>query len=333
MKPIKEEVTTNIPEGIIPKFEDIMIDPSMRLFGDKEEYEINGSSEISFRNMREMAVTAATNPDYAIDLDRNQLYDIGFNFLRVYENNLRFYINEVIYNNIVLVINNISNLVNTGFIEYSNIRENIYNTIFKYTSDIPFDIGELHYKLFRGADNSRFIIEPELRKGSKYFRPLTKESVLNELNIYGDLFTRTLYSAIMYTVEYTCDAYFYNFGMKYSPDVLSSVVDALMKGYNSDKKSPFEVIDKYVFCNQFVKGQLAYEIGKLFVNNINTFLFDVFTHEERAIPSDIFRSLGDIDSIQERIEKEKNIKDGKIIDVKPHIVDARFEPDFVEAEF
>lgn len=311
---IKEEIETNDPESFVPKFEDLMIEPEMVLFDKDDQFNGSplGASTFPLKHMREMAVTCATDPAYSHELNRYQLNEIGYIYNNVYASTLRFHVLELVYNNIVLALHNSAPLVNTGFLEASNIREIIYNQLYEisgadvHTSYILNNIMPLHYKLFKATDNSRYVIEPELNKDNKYYDPVTKEGLIQELCIFGDLYVRNLYTSVMFAVDYACDAFFYNFGCVINPDLVEKVVDKFIEVIDASKykdgtaaKSPFTVANKYVYCNMMIKGIISSIVGQTFGNNLNGAINSIFTVDERAIPANIFNSLASIIRLEE----------------------------------
>ena len=311
---IEEEIETNDPESFIPKFEDLMIEPEMVLFDKDEQYNADplGASSNPLRHMRELAVTCATRPTYSHELNRSQLNEIGYMYKEAYASTLRFHILELVYNNIVLALHNSAPLVNTGFLEASNIREIIYNQLYEigganvHTSYILNNMTALHYKLFKATDNSRYVIEPELNRDKKYYDPVSKEGLIQELCVLGDLYVRNLFTSIMFAVDYACDAFFYNFGCVINPDLIEKVVDKFIEVIDANHyddgtpaNSPFTVTNKFVYCNMMIKGIISNMIGQLFADKLNYTIYSIFSVDERAIPSDIFNSLASIIRLEE----------------------------------
>ena len=339
---IEEEIETNDPKSFIPKFEDLMIEPEMVLFDKDEQYNADplGASTKPLNHMRELAVICATEPTYSHELNRSQLNEIGYMYNDIYSSTLRFHILELVYNNIVLALHNSAPLVNTGFLEASNIREIIYNQLYEvggadvHTSYILNNMAALHYKLFKATDNSRYVIKPELNRDNKNYDPVSKEGLIQELYVLGDLYVRNLYTSVMFAVDYACDAFFYNFGCVINPDLVEKVVDKFIEvidanHYNdgTPANSPFTVTNKFVYCNMMIKGIISNMIGQLFGDKLNCIICSIFSVDERAIPSDIFNSLADIIRLEE-MNANPSIKPTKVTPVRPDL-----DADEVEVHF
>jgi len=304
----EKRTMTEEEKSLIPKFDDLMVNPELNFYSinnDKIHNVANGASIIPFTLMRSMAVNAATEPDYTDPLNKIQLREFGDIFLQAYSDNLKFYLSELIFNNIVMAIESDEVLVKSGFINDSDIRHNIYDAITAY--DYRFNLSSIYYKLFRSTDNSRYVIDNEFNKNNPYYIPTNKEALLHELSIYGDLYIRNIYSNIMAAVDYSCNAYFYNFNCTRNPDSILSVVDNICKAYIPDN-SPFMVSNKVVCCNEFVKSSISFNIQKLFGSFLNNEICRIISFDERTIPSDIFKSLYKIQETQDREMKENNNK-------------------------
>ena len=311
----------NSIKDMIPKYEDIMIDPALYLYNKEKDFHdsertVSSPSAVELKLMRSMAVHAATDPSYTCDLSEMQLSTLGQNFFYAYLDAYRFHIFETVYNNTVLAIDSIDILRDSGFIYESNIRKFIYDAV--YGTGIPNLFHPEIYQLFASTDIAKYVVRNEMMDEND-MRRVTKEGLKNEMCTYGDLVVRQLYGSIMYAVEYACDAFFYNFDKAHDPAIVDGIVSVMSNVSDevNGSHNPFTVVNKYVYANSLVKGSIAIAIQGLFGSFVNRFLCELNSIDEWATPKSIFTSLADIDSI-ERTAKNKKQNNSKIIEVPVH---------------
>ena len=306
--------------NVIPKFEDLYI-PLKTTFYESVENE-DGSIDVqentletevdpgctAINRFKNLAVKAATDTSVTQHLTRRQLFDIGNIFKYGYSDALLFHVQQFTYNNLMLALDSNPDLRMLDYFMISDIKGVLFDMIYHPENYPQLGYITIFYKVLRATEISRYVVLPEEYPNSP--DRVTKEGLKSELFIYGDTFVATLSLLISMAVEYDSDKLFYNlhhtFDQRKVEDIISKVIaivnkcnpDAAKDSYNS----PITVENRYVYACTMMKSMLMYTLMPSLAN-ISRYLCELFSTNEFSTPFDIYESLGVIDRILEKEEK------------------------------